>query len=215
MTDERLLSTSATRNRGPILDVLRAVLPSHGVVLEVASGSGEHIVHFAAHLPNLTFTPSDPNPTARASVAAWIAETGVKNVGVPLALDAAHTPWPISYADAVICINMVHISPWAATKGLFSAASEILSADAPLYVYGPFKRDFLHTAPTNAEFDAVLRAQNPQWGLRDIETVVDLGRGAGFGEPRIIEMPANNLSLIFRRHSAAADVKDTPDMAER
>ena len=215
MTDERLLSASASRNRGPILNVLRAVLPRQGAVLEIASGSGEHIVHFAAHLPNLTFTPSDPNARARASIAAWIAETRVENVGVPLALDAARTPWPIKHADAVICINMVHISPWAATKGLFSAASAILSADAPLYIYGPFKRDFLHTAPTNAQFDAVLRAQNPQWGLRDIETLVDLGRGAGFGEPRIIEMPANNLSLIFRRRSAAADVKDAPDMPER
>lgn len=199
MTDSRLLSASATRNRGPILDVLRAVLPSEGVVLEVASGSGEHIVHFAVHLPKLTFTPSDPNPGARASVAAWIAETGVKNVSAPLALDAAATPWPVKRADAIICINMAHISPWAATEGLFSAASAILGAGAPLYIYGPFKQGFVHTAPTNAEFDASLRAQNPQWGLRDIETVVDLGRRAGFGEPRIVDMPANNLSLIFCR----------------
>ncbi|BDV36225.1 hypothetical protein SS37A_37550 (plasmid) [Methylocystis iwaonis] len=215
MNDNRLFSAAAARNRGPILDVLRAVLPKQGLVLEIASGSGEHVVHFAANLKNLTFTPSDPSPKACASVAAWIACSGAQNVRAPLALDAASAPWPIERADAVICINMVHISPWAATVGLFDNAGAILPAGAPLYLYGPYKRDGAHTAPSNAEFDAGLRAQNPSWGVRDLETVADLGRQAGFERPDIVEMPANNLSLIFRRSAetrqptpAAKDIFD-------
>ncbi len=199
MNDNRLFSAAAARNRGPILDVLRAVLPKQGLVLEVASGSGEHAVHFAAELPMLTFAPSDASPKARDSIAAWIAYSGAGNVRPPLALDAASASWPIEHADAVLCINMVHISPWAATAGLFDNASKILPAGAPLYLYGPYKRDRAHIAPSNAEFDAGLRAQNPSWGVRDLETVADLGRQAGFEGPEIVEMPANNLSLIFRR----------------
>ncbi|QGM97504.1 DUF938 domain-containing protein [Methylocystis parvus] len=199
MGDNRLFSAAAARNRGPILDVLRAVLPERGLVLEMASGSGEHVVHFAAELTKLTFAPSDPSSKARESVVAWIASAGVGNVRAPLALDAARAPWPIERADAVICINMVHISPWAATVGLFDNAGAILPAGAPLYLYGPYKRDGAHTAQSNAEFDAGLRAQDPSWGVRDLETVADLGRQAGFEGPEIIEMPANNLSLIFRR----------------
>ncbi len=199
MGDNRLFSAAATRNRGPILDVLRTVLPEHGIVLEVASGSGEHIVHFAAELTKLTFAPSDPSPQARESVMAWIASAGVGNVQPPLALDAARAPWPIERADAVICINMIHISPWAATVGLFDNAGAILPAGAPLYLYGPYKRGGAHTAQSNAEFDAGLRAQHPSWGVRDLETVTNLGRKAGFEGPEIVDMPANNLSLIFRR----------------
>ncbi|KAF2991537.1 class I SAM-dependent methyltransferase (plasmid) [Methylocystis sp. MJC1] len=203
MSDNRLFSAAAARNRKPILDVLSAVLPKQGLVLEVASGSGEHVVHFAARLTNLTFAPSDPSPEARASVAVWIASSGVKNVRAPLALDAASAPWPIERADAVICINMVHISPWAATEGLFDNAGAILPVGAPLYLYGPYKRGGAHTASSNAEFDAGLCAQNPSWGVRDLETVADLGRQAGFERPEIVEMPANNLSLIFRRSAAS------------
>ena len=127
----------------------------------------------------------------------------------PLALDAATTPWPIEQADAVICINMVHISPWAATEGLFGNAAAILPAGAPLYLYGPYKRGGAHTAPSNAEFDASLRAQNPAWGVRDLETIAELGRQAGFEPPEIVEMPANNLSLIFRR---SVSLRGRPDV---
>lgn len=208
MGDNRLFSAAAARNREPILDVLRAVLPERGLVLEVASGSGEHIVHFAAELTKLTFAPSDPSPKARESVVAWIASAGVGNVQAPLALDAARAPWPIERADAVICINMVHISPWAATVGLFDNAGAILPAGAPLYLYGPYKRDGAHTAPSNAEFDAGLRAQNPAWGVRDLEIVADLARQTGFEGPKIIGMPANNLSLIFRRGAATTGRTD-------
>jgi hypothetical protein len=203
MSDDRLFSAAAARNRGPILDVLRKTLPKQGLVLEIASGSGEHVAHFAMELPNLIFAPSDPSPKARDSIAAWIAYAGVGNVLAPLSLDAAKPFWPIEGADAIICLNMIHISPWAATVGLFGNAGAILPPGAPLYLYGPYKRDGKHTAPSNAEFDAGLRAQNSAWGVRDLEAVADLAQRAGFGEPEIVVMPANNLSLIFRRRALA------------
>jgi hypothetical protein len=198
MNDRRLSSAAAARNCGPILDVLRAVLPLKGLALEIASGAGEHIVHFAKHLPALRFCPSDPNPEARESTLAWIAFSGVTNVMAPLALDAAKRPWPIAHADAIICINMVHISTWSATEGLFNSARTILPAGAPLYLYGPYKRGGAHTAHSNVEFDLSLRARNASWGVRDLEEVVDCGTRNGFAGPEIIEMPANNLSLVFR-----------------
>jgi hypothetical protein len=208
MSDQRLHSAAAGRNRAPIFDVLRKILPERGLVLEVASGSGEHVVHFAAGAPGLTFAPSDPSPQARDSIAAWIACTGVANVPAPLALDASDDSWPITHADALICINMIHISPWAATEGLFCNAGRILPPGSPLYLYGPFRRDGAHTAPSNAEFDMWLRAQDSRWGVRDVETVTSLARQSGFEGPDIIEMPANNLSLIFRR--AARDARGAP-----
>lgn len=198
MTDKRLFAAAASRNRGPILDVLRGILPESGRVLEVASGSGEHVVHFAARFPKLTFTPSDPSARARDSVAAWIAYSGAGNIEAPLALDVTSAPWPIACVDAIICINMVHISPWSATQGLFVHASKIMPCGAPLYLYGPYRRGGVHTAPSNAEFDTGLRAQNLAWGVRDLEAVIDLARQTGFDGPEIVEMPANNLSLIFR-----------------
>jgi Protein of unknown function (DUF938) len=201
MSATRLFSAAASRNREPILDVLRRILPKQGLVLEIASGSGEHVVHFAAALPELTFAPSDPSSKARESIAAWTASAGLGNIHAPLALDATSSAWPVEQADAIICINMVHISPWIATEGLFAIASKILSAGAPLYLYGPYKRAGAHTAPSNVDFDASLRAQNPSWGVRDLETVAELAQNAGFIGPEIIEMPANNLSLIFRRAS--------------
>ncbi|SFK77262.1 DUF938 domain-containing protein [Methylocapsa palsarum] len=199
MSDARLFSAAAARNRGPILDVLRTVLPPTGLALEIASGSGEHIAFFASQLPNLTFRPSDPDAAARASISSWTAFSGAANILAPLALDAKTTPRPILRADAVICINMVHISPWAATEGLFEGASEILRTGAPLYLYGPYKRCGGHTAPSNAAFDVNLRAQNAAWGVRDLEAVTDYAGSKGFAGPKIIEMPANNLSLVFRR----------------
>lgn len=139
------------------------------------------------------------SPKARESIAAWIAAFRLDNVQAPLPLDAAQAPWPIERADAIICINMIHISPWAAAVGLFDdAAGAALPAGAPLYLCGPYKRGGAHTAQSNAEFDAGLRAQHPSWGVRDLETVADLGRQAGFEGPEVAEMPANNLSLIFR-----------------
>jgi hypothetical protein len=199
MTDSRLFAPAVARNRDPILAVLRQILPSKGVALEIASGSGEHVAHFAAALPGLTFQPSDPNAQARASIDAWIARTGLRNICPAAALDASRSPWPLSHADAIFCINMVHISPWAATEGLFRHAHDILPTGASLYLYGPYLREGVITAPSNLEFDASLRAQNPEWGVRDLAAVVAIARENEFSGPEIIEMPANNLSVIFLR----------------
>ncbi len=199
MTDHRQHAPAAARNRDPILTVLREVLPRTGTVLEIASGSGEHILHFAQGLPDLTFQPSDPSPEARQSIAAWAAESGLANLRPPLALDAASPPWPIAAADAVLCINMIHISPWAATEGLMHGAAALLPPGAPLYLYGPYRRAGVPTAPSNEEFDRSLRERNPAWGLRELEAVTALAAAAGFAGPAVTEMPANNLSVVFRR----------------
>ncbi len=199
MTDHRQHAPAAARNRDPILAMLRGVLPQAGTVLEIASGSGEHIMHFAAALPGLAFQPSDPNPEARRSIAAWAAESGLANLRPPLALDAAAPSWPVTTVDAVLCINMIHISPWAATEGLIRGAAAILPPDGPLYLYGPYRRAGVTTAPSNEAFDLDLRGRNPAWGLRELEAVAALATAAGFLGPAVTEMPANNLSIVFRR----------------
>ena len=199
MNDKRLFAPSTARNRGPILDVLRNVLPARGVALEIASGAGEHVTFFAQHLPGLTFCPSDPNAEARESISAWIASTRLANVDAPLALNVEEFPWPISTADAIICINMTHISPWSATEALFEGGSRALREGAPLYLYGPYRCGGAHTALSNAEFDGSLRARDAAWGIRDLDDVAACAREKGFGEPQVVEMPANNLSVIFRR----------------
>jgi len=199
MTDPRRSAPAAARNRAPILAVLDTVLPATGLVLEVASGTGEHIVHFAASHPALLWQPSDPDAAARASIAAWSAASGLANIRPPLALDAASPDWPIERADAVIAINMVHISPWAATVGLFAGAARLLATGAPLCLYGPYLRAGVPTAPSNLAFDADLKARNPAWGLRDLDTMRETAEQAGFALETVREMPANNLSLIFRR----------------
>jgi SAM-dependent methyltransferase len=198
-TDARRIAPATARNRAPILAVLETILPPAGCVLEVASGSGEHIVHFAAALPGLIWQPSDPDPAARASIAAWAEASGLANIRPPLPLDATAPHWPIAQADAILAINMVHISPWAATIGLFAQAARLLGPGAPLYLYGPYLRAGHSTAPSNLAFDADLRARNPAWGLRDLNTVSETARASGFAREAIVEMPANNLSLIFRR----------------
>lgn len=197
--DVRLHAPATARNREPILDVLRAHLPARGLVLEVASGSGEHIVHLARALPALEFQPSDPDSQARASIDAWREAAGLESIRPALALDAATELWPITNADAVLCINMIHISPWASAVGLVRGAANLLHADGILYLYGPFRRDGAHTAPSNAAFDHSLRARNPEWGVRDLEAVIALAAAHGFAEPLVEAMPANNLSLIFRK----------------
>ncbi len=199
MSDDRLHYPSTARNRDAILAVLRDVLPASGVVLEIASGSGEHVVHFAQAFRGLIFQPSDPEPDARQSIAAWAQQIGLANVRRPLALDAAAEDWPLSSADAILCINMIHIAPWRASEGLFRGAARWLPAGAPLYLYGPYRRADVVTVPSNEAFDESLKARNPEWGLRDLETVAALARDHGFSVPAVTEMPANNLSVVFRR----------------
>ena len=198
--DPRRFAPAAARNRDPILGTLRQLLPARGQVLEVASGSGEHCAHFAAALPALVFQPSDPDAANRASIDAWCAD--LANVRPALALDAAADAWPVAPADAVLCINMIHIAPWAAARGLLRGAAALLAAGAPLILYGPFLRAGVPTAPGNLEFDAALRAQDPDWGVRALEEVAAAAAQAGFGAPEITEMPANNLTIAFRRRSS-------------
>jgi hypothetical protein len=183
------------RNREAIADVLATVLPTTGTVLEVASGSGEHCAYFAQRFPTLTWQPSDPEPAARASIAIWC--DSFENIRPALDLDAGSSDWPVVGAAAVLCINMVHISPWQATLGLLSGTARLLPSDGPLFLYGPFRRANCPTAPSNEAFDASLKAREPRWGVRDLDEVV--AAADGFGLDRVIEMPANNLAVVLRR----------------
>lgn len=188
------------RNRDAILSILRDALPPSGLVLEVASGSGEHAIHFAAAMPALDWQPSDPDPAALASIAAWRAEAGLPNLRAPILLDAAGD-WPVDRADAILCINMVHISSWDATLGLMRGAGRALPPGGLLYLYGPYIRDDVETAPSNLAFDASLKARDPRWGLRRLEHVVAAAEAQGLRFDRLVEMAANNLSVIFRRRT--------------
>jgi len=195
----RRQAPAAARNRQPILDVLRPHLPAAGLVLEIASGSGEHTAHFAQALPHLVFQPSDPDARARASIDAWTATLGLANVRPALALDATAADWPIARVDAIVCINMIHISPWQATVGLIRGAARLLPEGGPLFLYGPYRRADVPTAASNLAFDRDLRASDPAWGLRALEDVTAMALAQGFAPPLITEMPANNLSVVFRR----------------
>ena len=200
--DARRYAPAVARNRDPIFEVLRGYLPSQGLVLEVASGSGEHVTHFAqASAPELIFQPSDPDSGARASINAWAAALGLRNIRPAIALDATSEVWPIAHADIVLCINMIHIAPWAAAVGLMRGAGSVLPLGGMLYLYGPFRRDGRHTAASNEAFDRDLRTKDPAWGVRDLEAVAALAATHGFAEPLVTEMPANNLSLIFERQA--------------
>lgn len=197
--DARRMAPATERNREPILAVLRQVLPASGTVLEIASGTGQHAVHFAAALPGLIWQPSDPDAAARASIAAWTAHAGLTNVRTPLALDVCRQPWGIDAADAVVCINMLHIAPWAAAEALFAGAGKLLGPGGVLFLYGPYRRGGAHTAPSNAAFDAQLRATDPDWGVRDMEAVIALGEAQGLRCDEPVPMPANNFCLVLRK----------------
>jgi SAM-dependent methyltransferase len=197
--DARRMAPATERNREPILAVLRKVLPASGTVLEIASGTGQHAVHFAKAFPDITWQPSDPDAAARASIAAWTAHAALSNVRAPLALDVCSQPWGIEAAQAVVCINMIHISPWAAAQALFDGAGKVLGEGGVLFLYGPYRRDGAHTAPSNAAFDAQLRATDSEWGVRDMEAVIALGAAQGMRCDEPVPMPANNFSLIFRK----------------
>lgn len=197
--DLRRYALATMRNRDPILDVLRKVLPSEGRVLEVASGTGEHACHFARHMPGLSWQPSDPDENALISIAAWREASDLPNLLPPIALDAAAEDWPIAHADAMLCINMTHISPWKATEGLMRGAGELLPRGAPLVLYGPFRRIGHALQPSNAAFDADLRQRNPAWGLRLLEQVSQCAAMNDLAVVRAYPMPANNLTVVYRR----------------
>jgi hypothetical protein len=197
--DARRVAPHVARNTAPIIEVLRQILPESGSVLEVASGSGEHAVHFARAFPQLRFQPSDPDPVALRSIEAWRTEEKLPNLLPPIQLDAAREDWPVPGMDAILCINMIHISPWTATQGLLRGAGALLADGAPLYLYGPYRQQGVETAPSNGSFDRSLKSRNSEWGLRNVEDVVAEARRHGLALQRISPMPANNLSLVFRR----------------
>ena len=195
---EALTAPAVARNRDHILAVLRRVLPAQGTVLEIASGSGEHAVHFAGALSDITWQPTDQDAAALRSIAAWRESARLPNLLAPLELDVPRA-WPIARADAIVCINMIHISPWRSSEALMAGAATVLSPDGVLFLYGPYKEGGVHTAPSNEAFDASLRARNPEWGVRDLDDVKALAAGNGLQFVERVAMPTNNLSVVFRR----------------
>lgn len=194
------VSPSTARNREPILQVLKPRLPPGGLVLEIAAGAGEHAAYCAAALPHLEWRPTDPDPEALASIAAWRDHAGLPNLLPPLRLDAADpAAWPVDRADAVVNINMLHISPWSAAEGLMAGAGRVLPPGGLLFLYGPYLERGVETAPSNLAFDESLRARNPAWGIRRLEDVTALAAAHGLALSERIAMPANNLALVFRR----------------
>jgi hypothetical protein len=204
MDDGRWYSPSAARNLRAITKVVMETFPGQGRVLEIASGSGQHVVALAEALPDVAWLPSDPDPGARGSITAWIADSGRANVETPLAIDVTALNWEAAVTgplDGILCINMLHISPWAACRGLMRGAGALLSPGGRLYLYGAYRRDGRHTAPSNADFDASLRLRNPRWGVRNLEDVEAEARSNGLDPAPVIEMPNNNLSVLFRRRA--------------
>jgi SAM-dependent methyltransferase len=197
--DRRLFMPHVARNREPILDVLRTVLPSQGLVLEVASGSGEHAAYFAASMPSILWQPTDRNPEMLTSILAHRMAAQAPNLLAPLHLDVMSPDWPVERADALVCINMIHIAPWPAADALLAGARRVLPAGGLLYLYGPYRLAGQHTAESNREFDAWLRGQDAAWGVRDLGEVADLAARHGLALTRTVAMPANNLSVIFHR----------------
>lgn len=194
----RRSAPAALRNREPIAEVLRDWLPQSGLVLEVASGTGEHIVYFADAFPHLDWQPSDTHPDALASIAAWREESGLPNVRAPIRIDASSPDWPIDQADAALNINMAHISPWSASLGLISGAARVLPPGGSLILYGPWLKNDIKTVPSNLAFDADLKRRDPDWGLRKVEDFAAAAANEGFDLSDTRGMPANNLMLLFR-----------------
>ena len=195
------VSPAAARNSAPIADVLSKELPEIGSVLEVASGTGEHAVFMARRFPSIQWQPTDPDPDALASTEEWAREAGLPNLERPLLLDVRDTDWPVDRAEAVVCINMIHITPWAATAGLFRGGAELLKEGAPLILYGPYLENDVETAPSNIAFDADLRRRDSEWGLRNLDDVDSVANAAGFERTARFQMPANNLVLVYRKNA--------------
>lgn len=201
--DPRLFAAATARNREPILSVLQRVVPERARVLEIAAGTGEHACFFAERLPVAEWQPTDPDAASRASIDAWRAHLGATRVLPALELDVEREPWPVSRADVVVCINMIHISPWQSTLALLAGTARVLPPGGVLFAYGPFRRSGAHTAPSNAEFDASLRARDPRWGVRDLEAIEAAALEEGLSLEEVLAMPANNFSLILRRLAQA------------
>ena len=192
-------SPAAERNKRAILEVLQRVLPAAGKVLEIASGTGQHAVHFAAGLPHLVWRPTDADPQLLDVIRRFTDAAGLPNMESPQRLNVLEQPWPVRRADAVVCINMIHIAPWSATEGLLLGAAAVLPSGGPLVLYGPFRRSGCSTAPSNEAFDASLKARDPDWGVRDLEEVAVLAAAYGMPFEELVEMPANNVAVVFRK----------------
>jgi SAM-dependent methyltransferase len=205
---------AAERNKEPILEVLERILPRSGTVLEIASGTGQHAAHFAAALPGVAFQPSDADPLMVDAARRRRAAAGLPNLEPPVVLDALADPWPVTGADAMIAINLLHISPWAVTSGLLRGAAAVLGSGGRLAIYGPFFRDGVPTAPSNLAFDASLRARNPAWGVRRLEDVAEVAARHGFDLEEAVEMPANNIIAVFRRRAGSPHVSRARASAE-
>lgn len=201
MPPARPSSPAALRNRAPIAEVLRTILPATGKILEIASGTGEHALYFAEHFPQILWQPSDASEAAIDAIESWREAADLPNVLPAIKMDAsAPETWPnIDGVTAILCCNMVHISPWTATEGLMRGAGALLAAGEPLILYGPYTRDGVETAPSNLAFDADLKRRNPAWGLRSLEQVAELASAHGFTLEHILAMPANNITVIFRK----------------
>jgi SAM-dependent methyltransferase len=197
-SEAKRFAPATLRNRDAIAQVLGEILPPSGRVLEIASGTGEHIVHFAACFPAIIWQPSDPDPVGISSIAAWAAESRLPNIHPAMLLDARSDEWELDSVDAILCINMVHIAPWEAAIGLIAGAGRILTGSGFLYLYGPFREDGVELAESNAAFDASLKSRNSDWGLRHLSDVEALVKEHHLVLEKRIDMPANNLSLIFR-----------------
>jgi Protein of unknown function (DUF938) len=198
----RQFAPATQRNREAILEILLQILPASGTILEIASGTGEHAVYFAARLTDRKWLPSDPNPQSRASIAAWTAHSPSDNIYPPIDLDASASLWTLpdtAPITAIVNINMIHISPWSTCLGLMAGSDRILPPGGILYLYGPFKQGGEHTSPSNAAFDDSLRAQNPSWGVRNLDDVVAAAKAQNLNLINTYQMPANNLSVVFQR----------------
>jgi len=195
----KAFAPAAERNRQPILEVLRRVLPPAGLVVEIASGTGQHSTFFSQHLPSLRWQPTDVSAEALQSIDAWVSEAARDNLLPPLELDVRWARWPVAEAEALVCINMIHISPWETTEALFRGAGGLLAPGSPLITYGPYRLYGEHTAQSNAAFDENLRSRNPQWGVRDLDELCPLAGSTGFTLEEQIAMPANNMTLVWRR----------------
>lgn len=198
-TNSRLTSPSAERNKGPIAELLLRLLPSQGTVLEVSSGTGQHVVHFAQAMPHLRWQPTERDAGSLASIAAWAEAAQLPNIGAPLTLDVHDAVWPVAKVDAVICLNMIHIAPPSATEALLAGAAQVIAPGGMLFLYGPFRRHGVHTAPSNEAFDASLKARNPEWGVRNLEDVAERVAAHGLALEAVHEMPTNNLSIVSRK----------------
>ena len=202
-TDARLFYPATQRNQTYILEVLRDALPPSGKVLEISSGSGEHGVYFSQALPELRWVPSDPDPRCLASIEAWRHHQVCPNLASPLRLDVCERPWPIDHADAVVNINMIHIAPWEACIALLDGCAALLDEGSPLVMYGPYQIGGEHTSESNWRFDQSLRSRDPRWGVRDLDDVIACARDRGLVHQQTVAMPANNLSVIYRRSATS------------